>query len=173
MAEDKDRQAREEGQREVHKARAAEAESTATRTDEGEEPRAELDDAVIEAGRAAAEAGEHDRVAMVSRAPTGEPMQHGGWETLLVPDEYREATRRQLVEQAVSNADTAMIAARDEWGAIVNADRDNLDPAARQRRELHESAVERASGRVDDEVPDDEENRSARRQAQPERATRR
>ena len=102
--------------------------------------------------KAAVERGDQDRVAMASRRPDGSPAQTENF-TYIDEDVAREATEKQLTEQAVSNADQVV---RVPAEAPTDADagetgRDGMDPAVSAIADVHEQAAKAARARVEDE----------------------
>lgn len=97
----------------------------------------------------AVEQGDQDRVAMASRKPDGTPDQTPGF-TYQDPEAAREATERQLTEQAVSNADQVVRAPAEAGPA--GAGGSEPDPAVQRIVEAHEQAAEAGRKKVDGEI---------------------
>ena len=102
----------------------------------------------------AVETGDTDKVAMVSRHADGTPAQTPGF-TYLDPAAAREASEKQLTEQAVSNADQ-VVRAPAEAGPQGGEGSSEPDPAVSRIAAAHEQAAELAQARVEDEHGKDE-----------------
>jgi hypothetical protein len=98
---------------------------------------------------AAVERGEQDRVQMASRKPDGTPDQTPGF-TYIDPEVAREASEKQLAEQAVSVADQAVRAPAEAGPGGGGSG--EPDPAVQQIVDVHAKAAEQAVKRVASEI---------------------
>ena len=107
--------------------------------------------------------GDHDRVAMASRLPDGEPHQTPDFEFIGPRDAVEAAAEEQLRQQRVSAADTAMRGVEAGGGGLaeesgskkdgtINPSDAPQDPSIVKLAEAHEAAAAAGEGQAASEV---------------------
>lgn len=120
--------------------------------DESPKPRPEAK--AVAVANTAVPHGDHDRVAMLSLHSDGTPNQTDVVETVLDPDTFREATRAQFAQQAVSAADTDHVLSSVARGVTLVGDepeeeRSTGDPVLDKVCDRHTSLVKEAHTAAD------------------------